>query len=357
MLCIRGLSKEFSKTDRPGIKGIDLEVEEGAILGIIGESGSGKTTILRCIAGLEDPTEGTIHLDGHLFNGRDSFVPPEKRNIRMVFQETTLFPHLTVLRNILFGARKSNPSTSREVSEILSLVRLDGLGERYPHQLSGGQRQRAELARALISKPNLLLLDEPFSNLDPPLKDKLRTEIRDILTSTKTTAIIVSHDAEDAFALANRIALLRNGGISQYGTPRDLYHNPADEYVASQVGPSNIINGIALADGYATDIGYLYCPVPEPLNQSVKLCIRPNGFSLKGGTSQSIQAKILELVLGRGGSYLRVSVLIDNKSASKELIVKKPSYGDYQIGSFVGITALPDKIWCFPNLSLELGTD
>lgn len=356
MLFVRGLRKEFSKTDRPGIQGVDLEIKNGTTLGIIGESGSGKTTVLRCIAGLEKPTEGTIHLDEHLFNGEDVFVPPEKRNIRMVFQETTLFPHLTVLRNILFGARISNSSAPAKVSEILNLVRLNGLEKRYPHQLSGGQRQRAELARALISKPNLLLLDEPFSNLDPPLKDKLRAEIRSILTSTKTTAIIVSHDAEDAFALANRIALLRNGEISQYGTPSDLYNNPVNEYVASQVGPSNIINGIAKEDGYLTDIGHLYCPVTEPLNQSVKLCIRPNGFSLKVDSSRSIQAKILELVLGRGGSYFRVGISIDNKSTSKELIVKKPILGDYQIGSYIGIAALPDKIWCFPNPS-ELAPD
>jgi iron(III) transport system ATP-binding protein len=357
MLLVRNLKKEFPETDRPGVKRIDLKVEEGEILGLIGESGSGKTTVLRCIAGLEEPTEGTIQLDRQLFNEGDLFIPPEKRNIRMVFQETTLFPHLTVFRNVLFGVEKSASSIPEKVSKILSLVRLDGLEERYPHQLSGGQRQRAELARSLISDPKLLLLDEPFSNLDPPLKDALRTEIRGILASTKTTAIIVSHDAEDAFALADRIALLRNGEISQYGTPRDLYDNPADEYVASQVGPANIISGIVLKDGYLTDIGHLYCSTTEPLNQPVKLCIRPTGFSLEGKNTRSIQATVLELVLGRGGSSLRVAVPINNKSASKELIVKKPNHGDYRIGSFIELTALPDQIWRFPNPSFKPAPD
>ena len=133
MLLVRNLKKEFPETDRPGVKGIDLKVEEGEILGLIGESGSGKTTVLRCIAGLEEPTEGTIQLDRQLFNEGDLFIPPEKRNIRMVFQETTLFPHLTVFRNVLFGVEKSASSIPEKVSKILSLVRLDGLEERYPH--------------------------------------------------------------------------------------------------------------------------------------------------------------------------------------------------------------------------------
>ena len=355
-LTCKNISKTFDGAT--AVESVSIDLLPGEIMSILGPSGCGKTTLLRLIAGFETIDEGEIKIENNIISSNQIHLPPEKRNIGMVFQDYSLFPHMNVEQNITFGLQNYNQDEKEfRLQEILKLIQLVGFEKKLPAELSGGQQQRIALGRTLAPKPSLILLDEPFSNLDPPLKDKLRAEIRGILTSTKTTAIIVSHDAEDAFALANRIALLRNGEISQYGTPSDLYNNPVNEYVASQVGPSNIINGIALEDGYLTDIGHLYCPVTEPLNQSVKICIRPNGFSLTGKSSRSIQVKILELILGRGGSYFRVGLPINNKSTSKELIVKKPSCGEYQIGSFIGITALPDKIWCFPNPSFELDTD
>lgn len=209
-----------------------LEVNDGEAIALIGESGCGKTTLLRAIAGLEEPRKGTIQIDGNIVCAPGIFVNPEKRKVGLVFQDYALFPHLTVRKNIEFGI-KGLP-TSEKRSRMEEMLELTGLGElldRYPHELSGGQQQRVALARALVYKPDVLLLDEPFSNMDEPLKVRLRSEIKKLVSETKTTTVLVSHDIRDAFAIADTIVILKNGKIEQQGNQQDLKNNPSSDYV------------------------------------------------------------------------------------------------------------------------------
>ena len=216
-----------------------LLVENGTITALVGESGCGKTTLLRAIAGLEIPAKGCIAIDDRKVCDEELFIPPERRNIGLVFQDYALFPHLTVRKNVEFGLRKLKPRDRED--RLLHMTELTGLSpylDRYPHELSGGQQQRVALTRALVCKPQVLLLDEPFSNMDEPLKVKLRSEVKQLLKETHTTTIMVSHDIRDAFDIADRIVILKNGTIEQTGTRRELEEKPVNNYVSSLVRAS-----------------------------------------------------------------------------------------------------------------------
>jgi iron(III) transport system ATP-binding protein len=221
--------KSFTK-EKKALSNINMEVEKGEIVALLGESGSGKTTLLRIIAGFETPDAGTLNLN----DTEITFLKPEKRNIGMIFQDYALFPHLTVVENIQFGMKHlSKELKYSETNSLLQLLQIDELKKRYPHQISGGQQQRVAIARSIAAKPEMLLLDEPFSNLDKSLKDSVRKEIRNILKKTSTTAIFVTHDIEDAVAVADKIVILKDGIIQQQATYFDLYYTPANIYVAS----------------------------------------------------------------------------------------------------------------------------
>ncbi|OCA85836.1 ABC transporter [Bacillus sp. FJAT-27225] len=211
---IRNLEYKYKNAKEAVIKDFSLDIEKGEIVSILGESGSGKSTILRLIAGLETPGNGTIVLGGETVCDDHDIVPPEKRGIGFVFQDYALFPHMTVEKNILFGLKKKTRKEKRErLEEMLELVNLTGYAKRYPHELSGGQQQRVALARALAPKPSLLILDEPFSNLDAGLQEKIRGELREIIKQTGITSIFVTHDKEDAQAMADRIVYIENGKV------------------------------------------------------------------------------------------------------------------------------------------------
>lgn len=213
----------FAHGALPVVRDAELSVAAGEVLVIVGPSGCGKTTLLRLIAGLERPSDGSIQLDGRLLNDARVFVPPEQRAVGMVFQGLALFPHLTVARNVGFGLSKlTKAERERRVTEELRSVGLDGLGERYPHQLSGGQQQRVAVARSLIMRPKLLLMDEPFSDLDAATRSEVRAEVLRIIRAHGVTAIIVSHDREDAFHLADRIAEMEAGRIVRIGPAEDF---------------------------------------------------------------------------------------------------------------------------------------
>ncbi len=231
ILNIKALYKSFSR-DNMVVNGLDLSVEQGKIIAIVGESGSGKTTLIRLISGLETPERGTICLNNNIVNSDTIFVKPEYRNIGMVFQDYALFPNLTVFENVAYGISKTN-NKKDVVNEVLALVGLDGYQDRYPHQLSGGQQQRVALARAVAPKPDLLILDEPFSNLDSNLRIQLRNEIFGIIRRTGVTAIFVTHDTQDATAIADDIVVLKDGEIVQKGTSKDIYSYPTNYYIAS----------------------------------------------------------------------------------------------------------------------------
>lgn len=236
VLNIKSLSKSFNKGKLKVINAINLSVKRGEIIALVGESGSGKTTLTRIISGLETQEEGSIELNGVTVANDTVFIQPEERNIGMVFQDYALFPHLTVFENIGYGISKNEDKT-KGVETVLQLVGLKEFKKRYPHQLSGGQQQRVALARALALKPNLLILDEPFSNLDVILKMQLRDEIYNILKQTNTTTIFVTHDMKDAIAIADKIVVLKKGEIIQYGSAKKLYRKPKNLYVASLFSP------------------------------------------------------------------------------------------------------------------------
>ncbi|MEM8507308.1 MAG: ABC transporter ATP-binding protein [Bacteroidota bacterium] len=236
LLTITSLVKSFNPKEGNVINGIDLGIPKGAVVSLLGESGSGKTTLARLIAGLEVPDSGEITLDGKIVANALRFVPPQHRKVGMVFQDYALFPHMTVSENVGYGI--PNPSEKgNRVQEVLALVGLQDLGHRYPHQLSGGQQQRIALARALAPKPKVLLLDEPFSNLDASLKHHLRSELFQIIRKSNVTALFLTHDTQDAMVVSDSIVVLQNGEILQGGTAKDLFENPNNLYIAALFGP------------------------------------------------------------------------------------------------------------------------
>jgi iron(III) transport system ATP-binding protein len=230
---VRGIGKRYPGADRDALHDVDLTLGGDQVMAVVGQSGCGKTTLLRIIAGLEIPDRGVVRIAGRKMVGEGDWVPPERRGIGLVFQEFALFPHLRVDQNVAYGLYRLPRAEQRaRVAEMLALVELTGLERRYPHQLSGGQQQRVALARALAPHPALLLLDEPFSNLDTPLKATVRTQLAALLRRAGVPALLVVHDVEDVMALADRVAVLKEGRIVREGAPAELRDHPGDAYVA-----------------------------------------------------------------------------------------------------------------------------
>ncbi len=252
---VNGLHKAFGP--RAVLRDLALRVPAGSFTAILGASGSGKTTLLRIVAGFERADGGTIRIGGEVAEdaGR-TWLAPEQRHIGYVPQEGSLFPHLTVRRNIGFGLARAEGRSGR-VDELLELVGIAGLGGRYPHELSGGQQQRVALARALAVRPRLLLLDEPFSALDASMRASVRADVRELVRAAGTTAVLVTHDQEEALSLADQVAVIRDGGIGQYGTPRELYSRPVDPELAGFLGEANLVRGIVAGARVRTDLGEL----------------------------------------------------------------------------------------------------
>jgi spermidine/putrescine ABC transporter ATP-binding subunit len=240
---IQNLYKRFSNV--VAVNHIQLEVNEGEMLTLLGPSGCGKTTTLRCIAGLEKPEEGDIVIDGKPMLSK-GFVPPSKRGIGMVFQNYAVWPHMKVLNNIVYGLklqRIPRQAIQERARQVLELVGLNGLEERYPAQLSGGQQQRVALARALVRNPKVLLLDEPLSNLDAKLREKMRFEIKSLVRRMGITSVYVTHDQAEAMVISDRVAVMDSGNVVQIGTPRRIYEKPFNRFVADFIGTTNFIPG------------------------------------------------------------------------------------------------------------------
>ncbi len=276
LLECRQINKAFDAV--PVVQGVTLDVRAGQFVTLLGPSGCGKTTTLRLIAGFEQPDSGTISINGRLVAGVGAVVPPEARQVGMVFQEYALFPHLSVADNIAFGVRGSRREKQARVEVLLALVGLSNLGQRMPYELSGGQQQRVALARALAPNPSVVLLDEPFSNLDAALRQQMRAEVRAILRQANTTCIFVTHDQEEALSLADRVAVMFEGQIVQFDTPRAVYHHPASRAVAQFIGEANWLP--AQADGRSAACVFGHVPLAEPAHGIVDLLLRPEMLRL-----------------------------------------------------------------------------
>ncbi|HIZ50844.1 MAG TPA: ABC transporter ATP-binding protein [Candidatus Pseudomonas excrementavium] len=333
---------------------LSIHLRAGDIGCLLGPSGCGKTTTLRSIAGFEPVSAGEIRLDGQLLSSPTHNVPPEQRRIGMVFQDYALFPHLTVAQNIAFGINK-HPERQRIVAELLELVKLGKLGQRYPHELSGGQQQRVALARALAPEPRLLLLDEPFSNLDGELRRRLSGEVRDILKARGTSAMLVTHDQSEAFAVCDQVGVLREGRLQQWDTPYNLYHEPATPFVASFIGQGYFIRGQLLTpDTVQTELGVIRGnrAYQLPTGSAVDVLLRPD--DIVGQEGSSLTATITgKLFLGASTLY---RLQLPTGSVLEAIF---PSHDDHPLGEVLGIRVSADHLVVFSaqgsvNVSAQL---
>ena len=280
VLSLQSLSKSFA--GQQVLSNLNLDVHEKEFLAVLGGSGSGKTTLLRLISGFDTPDSGEIRINDRVVFSKSTNVLAEERRVGFVPQDAALFPHLSVAGNIEFGlAKQSSAQKAARVAELLRLVDLVGFENRMPHELSGGQRHRVALARALAPKPDLILLDEPFSSLDAELRVRLREDVRKVIAKAGITAIMVTHDQEEALSMASRVAILRDGEFAQIGNPSEIYQSPADIEMATFLGDSVIINGVIQNEKIVTDLGLL-----TPLNKVVngatgRVAIRPENFYLQ----------------------------------------------------------------------------
>jgi iron(III) transport system ATP-binding protein len=269
MIRVERVSKSFGSVR--AVQDVTLQIGRGEFVALLGPSGCGKTTLLRLIAGFEAPDAGSVRIGDAVVAG-GPWVPPERRHVGMVFQDYALFPHLTVARNVGYGLPRGNRAA--RVAEALALVGLGDHADRYPHELSGGQQQRVALARALAPEPALVLLDEPWSNIDPVLRSSMRDELAAILRATGVTVLLVTHEQEEAFSLADRVALMRDGAIVQTGAPEEIYYGPATRWAAEFVGAANVLPG-RLEDGLVeTLVGRFPAPNGDEPGD-VQVLVRP----------------------------------------------------------------------------------
>ncbi|GAB4173734.1 MAG: ABC transporter ATP-binding protein [Wenzhouxiangellaceae bacterium] len=314
------------------VDGLSFELESGRIGCLLGASGCGKTTVLRAIAGFEPVRAGRILIGGETVAAPGHSLPPEKRGIGMVFQDFALFPHLNVEENIAFGLRRMNPGRRRlRVQELIRLTGLHGLEQRYPHELSGGQQQRAALARALAPSPRVLLLDEPFSSLDAGLRRQMGEELRRMLIDQGTTALLVTHDQQEAFAMADRIGLMADGRLLQWASPYELYHRPACRHVAAFTGRGHYLRA-EVADGHL-EHALGRTPVPPGLDlapgQKVEILVRPDDLR---PADDGVRARVLSRQF-LGAEILYGLALPDGQSVAALF----PSHLDHPVGATVRI--------------------
>ncbi len=329
---------------RKVLNDISFRLGDGAIACLLGASGCGKTTVLRCIAGFERVAAGEIVINGTMASRPGYRLPPESRRIGMVFQDYALFPHLTVARNVAFGLHGADAATrSARIGELLEIVGLGGAAHRYPQELSGGQQQRVALARALAPRPALMLLDEPFSNLDVEMRERLSIEVRDILKSQNTTTILVTHDQNEAFTFADEIGIMMDGSIAQWATPYVLYHEPANRQIAEFIGRGVFLPGIMLeGNRIKLELGEFQgeTPLQAAPGAIVDVLLRPDD-SLHDDASP-MQAKVLTKAF-RGAEFIYTLEL----PGGGRVMSFVPSHHNHAIGEKIGIRLEIDHLVAF----------
>jgi iron(III) transport system ATP-binding protein len=343
LIVLDGVCKRYQPGDPPAVDGLSLRVEPGEILTLLGPSGCGKTTTLRLIIGFEAPDAGRIQVAGRLVADSRQFIPPESRGIGMVFQDYALFPHLTVAQNIAFGIRRlPAEERTRRTQRALRITEMEDLADRYPHELSGGQQQRVALARAMAPGYEVVLLDEPLSNLDADLRAQLRGQLRRVLKKTQKTAILVTHDQDEAFQIADRVGVLNQGRLEQVGTPEEIYQAPASRFVADFVGAADFIPGTVLPEGIRTDLGLFANPNGLAVGGRVDVMIRPDEVMI--APDPDGPAVVTErLYLGADKVYtLRLPPDLHIRS-------NQHSTPNLPMGTRVAVTVSPSHVVAFPS--------
>ena len=313
ILSLEAIRKQFPNQSVPAVDSIHLSLKQGDLLGLLGPSGCGKTTLLRLIAGFEKPQAGTITLNQHQVCGCGVWVPPERRDIGIVFQDYALFPHLSVLENVSFGLRAPTrmgklavATIKAEAERAIALVGLQGFEQRYPHELSGGQQQRVALARALAPRPTLVLLDEPFSNLDVQVRLYLRQEVRDILRSVGASGVFVTHDQEEALSISDSLAVMRQGQLEQIGTPEHIYHQPSSRFVAEFVTQANFLPAQRAGNAWKTLLGSVPASARDSAGDQAHLMVRQESIQLKADAQGVLTVRDRQF-LGREYRYTLVT--------------------------------------------------
>jgi iron(III) transport system ATP-binding protein len=343
------LAYEGNADGHEAVRGLSFTIERGAIGCLLGPSGCGKTTVLRCIAGFETPTAGRILLNGEVVSSAQRNLPPERRRIGMVFQEHALFPHLSAAQNIAFGLGRED-STGGRVQELAGLTGITEFLQKYPHELSGGQQQRVALARALAPRPDLLLLDEPFSNLDTGMRERISLELRDIIKASGATAVLVTHDQHEAFAIADEIGVMRDGRIEQWDLAYNLYHRPVNRFVADFVGqgvflPAKVLN----PNQVEIELGVLDGAIPHACQIGCAVCgkgcladvlLRPD--DVIHDDAAPTQAEVVHKAF-RGAEILYTLKL----ASGRKVLALVPSHHNHALGERIGIRLDVDHVVAF----------
>jgi iron(III) transport system ATP-binding protein len=338
ILRLHQVTRQFSCRAQPAVYSVSLTMQPGELLALLGPSGCGKTTLLRLIAGFEQPQDGTIEIAERRVAGAGEWVPPEQRGVGMVFQDYALFPHLTVRQNIEFGLEAGN--RAKRCKDMLSLVRLEGMEDRYPHQLSGGQQQRVALARALAPDSGLILLDEPLSNLDVQVRLHLRQELKAILKAAGAAAIFVTHDQEEALSIADQVAVMCQGRLEQIGTPEQVYQHPASRFVAEFVTQANLLPAQQQGEFWQTEIGLI--PLAQTLNHCshsdhVDLMVRQEDLVLTPDATSPILIRDRQF-LGREYRYVL------HTATGREMIARTPISTHLEVNTPVQVTVAAAKL-------------
>jgi len=360
VLDIRNLTVRYPPATAAVLERLSVSLAQGEIGCVVGSSGCGKTTLLRAIAGLAKVSEGSIDIGGRRVADDAVEVPTEKRGVGLVFQDYALFPHLRVDENVAFGLR-SLPRGERaaRVQRLLDLVGLQSFARKYPHELSGGQQQRVALARALAPSPKLLLMDEPFSNLDVELRARLGAEVRQILKESGTSAILVTHDQQEAFAIADRVGVMHEGRLEQWDRPYELYHRPGSRYVADFIGQGVFLPARVLdSRRVSIELGVLNGDVPRPCKEGCDTCgrgchvevlLRPD--DVVHDDASPMTAQVVRKAF-RGADFVYTLRL----DSGREILALVPSHHDHAVGERIGIRLDADHVVTFPSSNMNEGT-